>query len=155
MKLGAKPSKQSSARREQLVNERARATPLRQIYPKIEQLRIELTFIDTRGRSHSPQLHTLYPAARAYFRFPCPCTDCDGDIDLGELVAALVIRTTSGTRVTRGTALCNGVRRDLPPDKSTCSLRIDYHLAAKVAQTASTLSGPPVTQDPQVVAQPR
>ncbi len=138
MKLDAKTSREPSTRREQLVKERARAVPLRQAFPQIEQLRIELSFSDARGRAHSPQVHTLYPAARAFFRFACTCNDCDGDYDLANAVAALLKSTTRGTRVALGTLVCDGVRRDLPRDGSTCSIRIDYQLTSVAANARST-----------------
>ena len=130
MKLDAKISKESSARRDQLIKERTQAASLRQTFPRIEHLRIELNFIDARGRAHSPQVHTLYPAARAFFRFACTCNDCDGDYDLGDAVSVLLKGSSKGTRTARGTLLCDGARRDLPRDGNTCSIRIDYQLTA-------------------------
>jgi hypothetical protein len=137
MKLDAKISKEPSARRDQLIRERVRAAQLRQSFPQIEQLRIELTFNDARGRAHSPQVHILYPAARAFFRFACTCNDCDGDYDLGNAVAALFKNTARGTRVARGSLVCDGTRRDLPRDGSTCSIRIDYQLTSTAAKAPS------------------
>ncbi len=133
MKLDTKISKEPSARRDQLVKERTRAGSLRQAFPQIEQLRIELSFSDARGRAHSPQVHTLYPAARAFFRFACTCTDCDGDYDLDSAVTALLKSTSKGTRSARGTLVCDGRRRDLPRDGPTCSIRIDYQLTSRSA----------------------
>jgi hypothetical protein len=133
MKLDTKISKGPSVRRDQLVKERTRAASLRQIFPQIEQLRIELSFSDARGRAHSSQVHTLYPAARAFFRFACTCTDCDGDYDLDSAVTALLRNTSKGTRSARGTLICDGTRRDLPRDGATCSIRIDYQLTSRSA----------------------
>lgn len=130
MKLGPKISKEPSARRDQLMKERTRAASLQQAFPRIGQLRIELSFIDSRGRAHSPQVHTLYPAARAFFRFACTCTDCDGDYDLDGAVTALLKSTSKGTRTAQGTLICDGARRDLPRDGTTCSIRIDYQLTS-------------------------
>ena len=130
MKLDAKISKEPSTRRDQLMKERARAASLRQAFPRIEQLRIELSFSDGRGRSHSPQVHTLYPAARAFFRFACTCTDCDGDYDLEGAVTALLKSAPKGTRTASGTLICDGARRDLPRDGTTCSIRLDYQLTS-------------------------
>lgn len=136
MKLDAKISKEFSGRRDQMVKERARAAPLRQAFPQIEAVRIELSFSDARGRAHSPQVHTLYPAARAFFRFACTCTDCDGDYDLDGAVTALLKSTSRGTRIARGTLICDGARRDLPRDRATCSIRIDYQLTSTAAKAA-------------------
>ena len=130
MKLGTKVSKEVSGRRDQLIRERTQAASLRQTFPRIEQLRIELSFSDARGRAHSPQVHTLYPAARAFFRFACTCTDCDGDYDLDGAVTALLKSTPKGTRTAHGTLICDGARRDLRRDGTTCSIRIDYQLTS-------------------------
>jgi hypothetical protein len=128
MKLDAKISRESP-RRDQLIKERTQAASMRQAFPRIEQLRIELNFVDARGRAHSPQVHTLYPAARAFFRFACTCTDCDGDYDLGDAVTMLLKSSSKGTRTARGTLLCDGARRDLPGG-SACSIRIEYQLTS-------------------------
>jgi len=128
--LGAKASKVLSTRRDQLIRERTQAASLRQAFPRIEQLRIELSFSDARGRAHSPQVHTLYPAARAFFRFACTCTDCDGDYDLDGAVTSFLKSTPKGTRSARGTLVCDGARRDLRRDGTTCSIRIDYQLTS-------------------------
>jgi hypothetical protein len=130
MKLDTKISKMPSTRRDQLIKERTQAAPLRQAFPRIEQVRIELSFSDTRGRAHSPQVHTLYPSARAFFRFVCTCADCDGDYDLGGAVTALLNSTLNGSRSARGTLTCDGARRDLRRDGTTCSVRINYQLTS-------------------------
>lgn len=130
MKLDTKVSKAPSTRRDQLVKERTQAAPLRQAFPRVEQLRIELDFNDARGRAHSPQVHTLYPAARAFFRFACTCTDCDGDYDLDSAVTALLNNAAKGTRTARGTLVCDGARRDLRADGATCSIHINYRLTS-------------------------
>jgi hypothetical protein len=85
-------------------------------------------------------VHTLFPAARAFFRFACTCNDCDGDYDLGTAVTDLLNRTARGTQVAHGTLACDGVRRDLPRNASGCSVQIDYQLTS-VAAPDST-SGP-------------
>lgn len=130
MKLSPKISRGASARREQLVRERTQAVPLALAFPRIGQLRIELSFNDSRGRAHSPQVHTLYPAARSFFRFACACTDCDGDFDLEGAVKGLLKDSSKGTRSARGTLICDGTRRDLPQEAASCSIRIDYQLTS-------------------------
>lgn len=132
MKLDTKASKAPSSRRDQLIKQRTQAAPLREAFPRIERLRIELSFSDARGRAHSPQVHTLYPAARAFFRFACTCTDCDGDYDLDSAVTALLKHTAKGTRTAQGTLVCDGARRDLRGEGMTCSIRISYQLTSTV-----------------------
>jgi len=60
----------------------------------VGQLRIELVFDDVNAHRPSPQQHTLFPAAAAFYRFVCPCTDCDGDFDLKPAVTALLKNAT-------------------------------------------------------------
>ncbi len=123
----AKSPKGAVPRREQMLNERARSAPMRRIFPQIEQLRIELAFGDTRGLPPSPQVHTLYPAAAAFFRFACPYADCDGDFDLTDVVVALA---KGGVLTSRGQLFCDGTRRDRLPGHAACSIRLDYRLTS-------------------------
>lgn len=133
MRLGAAKSPKGSApRREQMLYERARSVVMRQAFPQIEQLRIELAFADTRSLPLSPQVHTLYSAAAAFFRFACPCADCDGDFDLAQAVTALA---KSGVVTSRGRLACNGTRRDRPPGSTACAIRLEYRLTSIQAQT--------------------
>ena len=142
MKIAARTSSNSTPpRREQLMNEHQRAASLRELFPEIEQLRIELVFNDPNGRSAppSPQLHTLFSAASAFFRFACPCADCDGDFDLTEAVTGLIRSSAGRKRVTsRGGHLsCHGVRfRDLPVHQSSCSMQVNFELQAEPHRTA-------------------
>jgi hypothetical protein len=121
----AKNSKTPVPRREQMLYERARSAAMRDAFPKIGQLRFELTFGGTRSLQPSPQVHTLYPAAAAFFRFACPCADCNGDFDLTDPVIALV---KDGVAASRGQLVCNGTRRDRPLGSAACSVRLDYRI---------------------------
>lgn len=132
--MAAKSPKGAVPRREQMLYERARSMVMRQAFPQIEQLRIELAFDDNRSLPLSPQVHTLYPAAAAFFRFACPCADCDGDFDLAEAVTAL---SKSGTLASRGRLTCNGSRGDRPPGRATCAVSLDYRLTSVQARTRS------------------
>src|SRR5579872_6706386 len=104
-----------------MFRERADAATLRKTFPDVEQLRVELTFSDSRARSPSPQVHTLYPAAPAFFRFPCPCPDCDGDFDLSAVVKQLLTGPSSCERKLSGQLSCGGTRFRGPLD-ATCSV---------------------------------
>lgn len=121
----ARNSKNPVPRREQMLYERARSAPMRDAFPKFEQLRFELAFHATRSLQPSPQVHTLYPAAAAFFRFACPCADCNGDFDLTEHVVALA---KAAVTASRGQLVCNGTRRDRPLGSAACSVRLDYRI---------------------------
>jgi hypothetical protein len=141
MKLAArKNSTATLARREQLLSEHLRAEPLRKIFPGFEQLRIELLFHDpqTHLPPPSPQLRTLFPAAPAFFRFACPCADCDGEFDLTDAVTTLMTNPASRTRATSfsGQLSCKGVRfRDHVVHQSSCSMQVSFQLLAEPRRT--------------------
>jgi hypothetical protein len=118
------------ARRERMLSERTRAPALRDIYPDLGQLGIELVFDDrTAPTTPSPQLRTLYPAAPGFFRFPCPCTDCDGDFDLTTAVAALVEKSSKRKPMSAtGTLTCQGVRLRDRADNKSCTMEAAYKL---------------------------
>jgi hypothetical protein len=118
-------------RREQLLSARTRAAALRRAYPDVGQLRIELNFSDLGDHTPSPQLHTLYPAAPAFFRFVCPCADCDADFDLTAAVENLLEAVPGRKRTAAsvsGKLNCHGVRlRDRAGSKA-CSMELHYKL---------------------------
>lgn len=128
------------ARREQLTSEHVRAEPLRKLFPDIEQLRIELLFRDpeTHLPPPSPQLRTLFPAAPAFFRFACPCADCDGDFDLTDAIATLMTSSAGRKRASSftGQLSCRGVRfRDHAQHQSSCSMQLSFTFRAERRRT--------------------
>ena len=73
-------------RTDQLRRDRAIAPMLRVAFPRVQQLRIELTFTAPSSSVPAPQSHVLYPPAAAFFEYPCPWSDCDGQFNLGGAV---------------------------------------------------------------------
>ena len=109
---------------------------MRKVYPDIGQLRIELSFSDpdTRLPPPSPQLRTLYSAAPAFFRFACPCADCDGVFDLTEEVTAMVAKGGKRNRALSldGRVPCQGVRfRNHAAIEAPCAISLTFHLKAE------------------------
>src|ERR1700722_19160926 len=139
MRITARKSSKITGR-ERLMSERTRSPPLREVFPNVDQLRIELVFNDASAFIPSPQLHTLYPAAAAFFRFACPCADCDGDFDLSGAVAAL-LETSAGRRridaSKSGRRDCQAVRsRDMAGQK-VCPMQLSFRLSAAAVRTPS------------------
>ena len=126
--------------RERLLIERMRSAPLREVFPNVDQLRIELVFNDASAFIPSPQLHTLYPAALAFFRFACPSADCDGEFDLSGAVASLLASSPGRRRVdasSSGRMDCPGVRlRDMAGQK-ICPMQLDFRLVSAAVRTPS------------------
>ncbi|HEV7985387.1 MAG TPA: hypothetical protein VGP20_04420 [Steroidobacteraceae bacterium] len=132
MRVVARKSSNSQTHpRDRMLSERTRAAALRELFPQVGTLRIELVFNDLSPHVPSPQLHTLYPAASAFFRFACPCADCDGDFDLTAKVKSL-LGDSSERRQLRGSSSgqlsCQGIRlRDRAGSKA-CSMQVNFRL---------------------------
>lgn len=115
------------ARVDQLRRARAAAQALRAIYPEVGLLRIELTFADRRSISPAAQVHTLYPAARAFFTYPCPHSDCDGEFELEGAVRSAVC---GGSQGARGSLVCGGARPGEKGSRRACELQLAYAITA-------------------------
>ena len=128
MKLAqVSPATTRLERRERLRRERAAARALRDVYPAVMQLRLEMLFQNTTSNDPAPQSHTLHPAARAFFEFPCPYADCDGHFDLGAAVET-AIHDPKGRA--GGELGCSGKRAVRVGDKEACQLRLGYKISA-------------------------
>jgi hypothetical protein len=136
-----KPSLGVMTKHELLLNERMRAPTVQQLFPEVAQLRIELDFSEHHGRASPPssQLHTLYGGASAFFRFRCPCADCDGDFDLTDSVAVLVRSRVNGnhTVLRTGQFGCQGVQfRSHPSLEAACPIQVKFRLRIELKQAA-------------------
>jgi hypothetical protein len=110
--------------------DRAHSLTLRDAFPSIGAVHIELSFNDHEGPVPSPQRHSLYPAARAFFRFACPCADCDGEFDLTPASEEL-LRTGAAGLVgasVAGRLLCQGSRLRERDRSAACGMEMSYRL---------------------------
>jgi hypothetical protein len=127
-------------RRERLMKEHVSAAALKERFPGVEQLRIELLFVDPNARSSpSPQMRTLYSSAPAFFRFACPCADCDGDFDLTDAVTTLIANGAGRKRPVSldGHLSCQGVRfRDHAVHQASCQMQVSYQLRTETRLSA-------------------
>jgi hypothetical protein len=112
-------------RLEQFRRDRATAPVLRATFPTVEQLRIELKFEAPSSSVPTPQSHVLYPPARAFFEFPCPYWDCDGQFDLGKAVSAAL---ADATHRAEGVLMCGGSRIGDRASRRPCLLRLSYEV---------------------------
>jgi hypothetical protein len=107
---------------------------LRDTFPNVGAVHIDLRFVDHNGIAPSAQRHTLYPAARAFFRFACPCAECDGDFNLAPAVNSLVQENDRSRRATdravRGQLNCEGVRARDRASSRPCTIELHYQLTA-------------------------
>jgi hypothetical protein len=66
-------------RRDRRLHDRERAPPLRQLFPQLGLVRLEMVFADPTHAAPSSQAHTFTGQPALFFRFACPCFDCDGE----------------------------------------------------------------------------
>lgn len=106
--------------------DRAATSALRVTLPAVQLLRLELEF---EGSTNVPtsQSHLLHPPARAFFIFPCPYADCDGQFDLNSAVHAAL---ADPAHRTEGMLECSGVRTRDRASKQPCQLQLNYTVTA-------------------------
>ena len=115
------------ANEERLRRDRAAALALREVFPAVQQLRLELKFEGTTSSTPALQSHVLYPPARAFFEFRCPYADCDGQFDLTCGVNAAL---ADPKHQAEGVLECCGLRASERGSKQPCQLRLLYTVTA-------------------------
>lgn len=124
--MRSRPTSKPSAfreREERLRAGRAAAPALRSVAPGAALVNVHLRFLPATAPLHAAQSFVLYPAAKAFFSYPCPYGDCDGVYDLDS--EARRVLTGEKGRVT-GTLECAGVRSREGLQRQPCGLRVSY-----------------------------
>ena len=114
-------------RAEQLRCARAASLSLRVAFPTVQQLRLELKFTGATANSPGSQSHVLHPPARAFFTFPCPYANCDGQYDL---TAAVNAALEDPAYRAEGMLECRGLRAQKYDSKQPCQLHLIYTVSA-------------------------
>jgi hypothetical protein len=118
----------SRERRERLRKAHDAAQTLRSAFPDAAAVRVQLQFLPLTVPPHAEQSFVMYPAARAFFEYPCPYGDCDGIYELGAAAVQALAWDSSGVS---GTVECCGLRcRDGLPGQP-CGLRMSYTIKAR------------------------
>jgi hypothetical protein len=117
------PAAKRQERRERLRHAHATARALREVLPAVQHLRLDLLFRGPDSTTPAMQSHTLHAGARAFFGFPCPYADCDGQFDLSNAVTAAVADPSH--RAT-GELECSGTRAVRLGASDLCRLQVDY-----------------------------
>ena len=154
MKLSpAKSAKPKDLRQAKLQAQLAAAGPMRDRFPQLSELHVELAFAScTADPSPSTQRYTLFPAARAYFQYRCPCTDCDGVMDLGEAIKELAAGAARSPGRSSGQLTCQGVRLRDSAFSQPCTMQVKYQLRALPRLDLPRLDLPRVDADVRVAA---
>src|SRR5437660_1877985 len=121
------PAAERQEARDRLRRARAAALALREVFPAVQQLRLELLFQGSTSTTPAPQSHILHAPARAFFEFPCPYADCDGQFDLSAAVKAAL--ADPAHRAT-GALGCSGQRAVRVGARQPCQLRLNYTVTA-------------------------
>jgi hypothetical protein len=111
------------ARADLLRRDRAAAAPIRVAFPGVQQVRLDLTFESATAITPAAQSHVLHPPARAFFAYPCPYADCDGQFDLTDAARAAL---ADPAHRTDGVLACGGARSSDRASKQPCVLRLFY-----------------------------
>jgi hypothetical protein len=115
-------------REERLRKGRDAAQTLRAAFPNTSTVNVQLRFLPATAPLHAAQSFMLYPAARAYFSYPCPYGDCDGIYDLAAPAQQALGRKTGSVS---GTLECAGVRSRDGLQRQPCGLRVSYTITAQ------------------------
>ena len=122
------PDAERQERRERMRRDRAAARALHEVFPAVQQLRLELLFEgSTASTTPATQSHTLHAPARAFFKFLCPYAACDGHFDLSAAVEAAL---ADPAHRTTGVLGCAGKRPGRTGVKELCQLRLNYTVIA-------------------------
>ena len=123
--------KQSSAYKQQQETRRRAYVDtacLREEFPAVEQLVLQMEFVDPRGEGrHSPQTHTYSPAAKAFFSVACPSFMClHGGFDLGPTISRMLARAVPEST---GVATCQGWRGSARGEADRCRIEMRYKVS--------------------------
>jgi hypothetical protein len=103
------------------------------VSPGTALVNVQLSFLPLSAPPHAAQSFVLYPAARAFFEYPCPYGGCDGVYDFSaEAERALGKQSKPVT----GTVECTGMRSHEGAQKEKCGLRVSYSICAARAADA-------------------
>lgn len=125
----------SNSSRDRLRNESKQAALLRDVYPQLAELRVEFDFEDGTVRPPSLQSHFHFPAARGFFRYPCPCHSCSGEFDLSSHVAELAGSIERARLVRKITLECTGQRPLELRAREACPVRASIRISATMRTT--------------------
>ena len=133
------PARFSAAARQErmdrLRRDRAAAQALRVAFPAVQHLRLELKFESTTSSTPTLQSHVLHPPPRAFFEFPCPYADCDGQFNLTNAVKAAL---ADPAHQAAGVLECSGLRVRDYASKRPCQLHLIYTVTATYHSDSDT-----------------
>jgi hypothetical protein len=121
-------------RGDELRKRRASAGTLREVSPGTALVKVQLSFLPLSAPPHAAQSFVLYPAARAFFEYPCPYGGCDGVYDFSTEATQALRKVTEPVT---GTVECSGMRSHEGAQKEKCGLRVSYSIVAERTPNAA------------------
>ncbi len=115
-----------------------RATPLRELFPELSELRVELDFDDGTALPPSLQSYSYFPAARTLFRYACPCKGCDGELGLHDYVAEVATAGKNRAQHRQITVACPGQRLQASHERTPCPIRVSISISATLRAPETT-----------------
>lgn len=116
--------------RELLREEYKHAAALRDIHPQMAELRVEFEFHGGTGQVPSPVKYAYFPAARGFFRYPCPRHCCSGEFDLSVQIADFAAGRRRSSQDRLFQASCTGLRGEPQYAGAICLLSADIRVSA-------------------------
>lgn len=130
MKFARAAAKGRGQMRERHRRDRMATPSLGARYPQYECLRLEFVFKDVGPFTPAPQVAVMHPPANAYFAFPCPYEDCDGEFDLAGVVATMA---QDQQERSEGRMPCPGHRNRGETGRAPCQLSLEFRISAQKA----------------------
>ncbi len=128
MRGAAKATGHGAQRGLQRQTDFSRAAALRDMFPRLAEVRVELRFNDGSPAPPSPQAFSYFPAARGFFRYRCPCHSCDGEFDLSSAVKRLATTRGPAQRSADERIGCSGQRLVDWNSRTPCPLQAQFHI---------------------------
>ena len=123
-------SEATTSNRERLRQDFVRAAPLRELYPQLAEVRVEIEFRDGASPAHSAQAFSYFPAARGFFRYACPCYSCSGEFDISGHVAELAGASARASRTRNVNITCSGLRAHDLNERVACPVCAQVRVSA-------------------------
>ena len=132
----SRPSRAVSSDKGKLQKQELNKTaPLRELFPLLSELRVELDFDDGTATPPSLQTYNYFPPARTLFRYACPCKGCDGELGLHDYVAEAISAPDRQAPPRHITVACPGQRLQGSQERTPCPIRVSISIRATLRAT--------------------
>lgn len=127
--MAQKPYVIESQQREARQRQYAAAPELKEKFPSIKEVVVELSFNDPEGKVNpSPHKRIFIQDMQAFFEFPCPLRECNNG---GYSLSKTIMESLSSRRTElNGKMSCKGKRSRDKAAATCCDLELNYRVTA-------------------------